>query len=166
MKKGCIKIQRHTYENDWHIVGQLFQQFKPFHIGFDGEKDQWIFTGTCDSFDEVVEHLPAPQYLVTIKANPEACTGNAANGLHVSFQRAEPPKDTGLGLLLLAMQILKDELKKDQSEGSLYHGWKQQLSRIIEREFWWTIGITNYSNKTYSANTSAEIFLNNLINGK
>ena len=166
MKKGCIKIPRHTYENDWHIVGQIFQQFKPFHIGFDGVKDQWVFTGTCDGFDDVPEHPPAPEYLVTVKTTTEGMktTSYSAGELQITFQRAEPPKDTSPGLLPLAIQILKDELKKDQSEGSYYYVWKANIAMAIKDHFRENIGTVTNLHET--ANAAAEIFLNNLINSK
>lgn len=151
MKKGCIKIQRHTYENDWHIVGQIFQQFKPFHIGFDGVKDQWVFTGTCDSFDDVPEHLPAPEYHTTIHSNA------------VTFQRAELPKNTGPGLLPLAMQILKDELQKNDTKNTAYHTWKIAIQAAIIDRF-------EYGDHTKTlqdlANETADKALQNIINLK
>jgi hypothetical protein len=163
MKKGCIKIQKHIYEKDWNLVSHIFREFRPYHMEYDHVKEVWTFTGTHDSFDEVAEHEPAPQYLVTIKASPGTCTGNTADGLHISFERAEPAQHAGPGLMTLAMQIIKDELKKDQSEGSYYHTWGVSLEDAIMDAF----AFTNCETTPIDiAHAAAERFLNNLINSK
>jgi hypothetical protein len=63
----------------------------------------------------------------------------------------------------LAMQILKDELKKDQSEGSYYHTWGVSLEDAIMDAF----AFTNCETTPIDiAHAAAERFLNNLINSK